>query len=116
MPIQLKRVQENPSTKDGARILVDRLWPRGISKEAAKLDEWLKEAAPSDDLRKWFHANPDQWAEFRKRYLAELKDHKDELRPLAQKAKKETITLLYGSKDSEHNNAVVLEQYLKMLK
>ncbi len=115
MPFKLKRIYQKPSSDDGRRVLVDRLWPRGISKADAKLDEWLKSIAPSDDLRQWFHRHSSAWGEFRKRYLSELKDHREELRSLAEKGRKEPVTLLYSSHDEDHNNAVVLKQYLKML-
>ncbi len=115
MSIKLKRAYEKPSSNDGYRILVDRLWPRGISKKAAGLDEWMKEIAPSDTLRSWFHKDPSRWGEFRKRYLSELKKHRETLRPLANQAKKKRVTLVYSASDEEHNNAVVLKQYLEML-
>jgi uncharacterized protein YeaO (DUF488 family) len=115
MSIVLKRAYEKPASKDGYRVLVDRVWPRGVSKDEAKLDEWVKEAAPSDKLRKWFHDDPSRWGEFRKQFLSELKDHKDQLRSLAQRAKKGRATLVFGARDEKHNNAVVLKQYLKML-
>lgn len=115
MGIELKRVYESPSSDDGYRVLVDKLWPRGVSKEDAKLDEWIKFAAPSDDLRNWFHSNEAEWGEFRKRYLAELKEHREELRPFANRAKQQRVTLLYASKDTEQNNAVVLREYLSRL-
>lgn len=116
MSISRKRIYEAPSQADGYRVLVDRLWPRGVSKDQAKLDAWCAEAAPSDELRQWFHANPAQWGEFRRRYLAELKKHRRELRKLAQRAKVGRVTLLYAASDETHNNAVVIEQYLKMLR
>mgnify|MGYP001136446334 CR=1 FL=1 len=115
MPVRMKRAYDSPSSDDGYRVLVDRLWPRGISKADAKLDNWLKSIAPSDELRKWFHRDPSRWGEFRRRYLSELKEHREILRPLAQRANKERVTLVYSSNDSERNNAVVLKQYLKML-
>lgn len=115
MSIRLKRVYDEPSSDDGHRVLVDRLWPRGLSKADAKLDDWVKSAAPSDDLRKWFHRDRSRWGEFRRRYLSELKEHRDDLRPLAEQARKERVTLLYAVRDERRNNAVVLKQYLKML-
>lgn len=114
MSILTKRAYEKPDSNDGYRVLVDRLWPRGISKEEADLDDWLKTIAPSDELRKWFHSNRSEWEEFRKRYLAELKEHREEIRSLAEKAKSETVTLVYSSKETERNNAEVLKQYLEM--
>lgn len=115
MTVNLKRAYERPSPDDGHRILVDRIWPRGLSKAGAKLDQWLKTIAPSNELRKWYHRDPSRWSEFRRRYLSELKAHRDELRALVEKAEKEPVTLLYSAKDEQHNNAVVLKQYLKML-
>lgn len=115
MTIAVKRVYEPAAPEDGLRVLVDRLWPRGLSKEAAAVALWEKDAAPSDELRKWFHADPSQWAEFRRRYLAELREQRDRLRELAERAAGETVTLLFASKDAEHNNAVVLAEYLRRL-
>ncbi len=115
MPITLKRAYEDPSPEDGHRVLVDRLWPRGISKENARLDEWIKEAAPSDELRKRFHADRSQWKAFRDRYLDELEEHREALRPLAERAQNEKVTLVYSVADEEKNNAVVLREYLEML-
>ncbi|MFP3983881.1 MAG: DUF488 domain-containing protein [Desulfurivibrionaceae bacterium] len=115
MSIALKRIYEEPAGEDGYRVLVDRLWPRGISKDKAGIDEWLKEIAPTDRLRKWFHQNPSQWDKFRRSYLAELKKHREKLRPLAERGKSERVTLVFGGRDERHNNAVVVKQYLKML-
>lgn len=114
--IELKRAYDEPSSDDGYRVLVDRLWPRGKSKEDLRLDEWIKEIAPSDELRQWYHEDRSRWNEFRKRYLSELKEHKDGLRELARKSKEGTVTLVYSSNDRERNNAVVLRQYLNLLK
>lgn len=116
MSISLKRAYDPPATGDGYRVLVDRLWPRGLKRETARLDEWLKEAAPSDALRKWFHAHPEQWDEFRHRYRAELKQQHALLRPLAARARDGSVTLVYAARDTAHNNAVVLQQYLATLK
>ena len=115
MPVAVKRVYEPAARSDGARILVDRLWPRGLRKTDAGLTEWLRDLAPSDALRKWFHARPRQWALFRKRYLKELAGPEAEkdlqkLYRLAQKRKR--ITLLYASKNETQNNAVVLKDLL----
>ena len=115
MAIVLKRAYEEPRTEDGYRVLVDRLWPRGVSKEEAQLDEWLKEAAPSDQLRKAFHGGELSWGAFRRRYLSELKGRREALRPLAERARRERVTLVFSSQNQEHNNAVVLKQYLQML-
>jgi uncharacterized protein YeaO (DUF488 family) len=111
--VRIKRVYEPPSPTDGERVLVDRLWPRGLSKRAAAVDAWMKEVAPSHALRKWFHHHPERWAEFRRRYLAELRRHRDELTVLRRKATRGTMTLLFGSRDVEHNNAVVLKSLLE---
>ncbi len=115
MAIVLKRAYAEATQEDGYRVLVDRMWPRGVSRAEAKLDEWMKEVAPSDQLRKWFHSDRSNWDEFRRRYLSELKSHRDELRRLAQRAKSERVTLVFSSSYEEHNNAVVLKQYLEML-
>jgi uncharacterized protein YeaO (DUF488 family) len=110
--IAIKRVYEAPSPDDGQRVLVDRLWPRGVSKEDAKLTEWVKTVAPSDELRKWFGHDPEKWSEFQKRYRAELKDRGEALRELRELAAKGKLTLLFGAHDEAHNNAVVLAEYL----
>lgn len=112
MSLQLKRVYEKPAKTDGTRILVDRLWPRGLTKQRAAVDLWLKEIAPSTELRKWFGHDPEKWKEFRSRYRAELKSHPDEVRLITSKAREETVTLLYGARDQEHNEAIVLQQFL----
>ena len=112
MAIKLKRVYEAPSKADGIRILVDRLWPRGLSKEKAHVDLWLKEVAPSTDLRKWFAHDPAKGAEFQTRYHAELKQNPDQIALLKQAAAKGPATLLYGAKDEEHNEAIVLQKLL----
>ncbi len=116
MTVALKRVYEVASPQDGARVLVDRLWPRGLTKEDAALDAWLRALAPSDELRKWFHAHPQQWSKFRERYLKELSHEAahDALQELYDlKAKRRHLTLLYASKNEEHNNAVVLKQLVE---
>lgn len=117
MAVAVKRVYEAASRMDGARVLVDRLWPRGLSKERARVDEWLRQLAPSDELRKWFHARPQQWPTFRKKYLKELSQHPEadgDLRKLYDLAhKKKRLTLLFASKNEEHNNAVVLKELLE---
>jgi uncharacterized protein YeaO (DUF488 family) len=110
--IRIKRIYKAASDTDGSRILIDRLWPRGISKEHARLDGWEKGVAPSDDLRKWFQHKAERWAEFQERYRAELKDKESELDTLAAIARSGTLTLLYGAANEEHNNAVVLRQVL----
>jgi len=112
MKIKTKRIYDDPAKNDGHRILVDRVWPRGVSKEDARLDDWPKEIAPSDELRKWFDHDPDKFEEFAKKYRKELKDHKEELDKIREKAKDKTVTLLYGAKDTENNQAVVLQELL----
>lgn len=112
--ISLKRVYEKPDRKDGFRILVDRLWPRGISKEKGKIDLWLKEIAPSDGLRKWFGHVPEKFAEFRKKYNIELEEKSELIKKIKQLEKeKKTVTLLYSARDGRFNNAVVLKEALK---
>jgi uncharacterized protein YeaO (DUF488 family) len=112
MKLALKRVYEDPSEEDGTRILVDRLWPRGLTKEKARVDLWLKEVAPSTELRKWFAHDPAKWPEFKARYKAELKRNAPQLALLKQAVIRGHITLLYGAKDTEHNEAVVLQELL----
>jgi uncharacterized protein YeaO (DUF488 family) len=115
--ILLKRVYEKPESKDGYRILVDRLWPRGLTKVRAKVDLWLKEIAPSDALRKWFGHEPEKWPEFEKRYRAELAKNKDLLAQIAKLEKEHgTVTLLYGRNDQIQNQAVIIANELKKLK
>ena len=111
--IQLKRVYDKPKTGDGKRFLVERLWPRGIRKTDLRMDGWQKEAAPSNDLRKWFSHDPEKWTEFRHRYLQELNSRADSLDPLLEAARQGPVTLLYSSHDEEHNNAVALKQFLE---
>lgn len=112
MEIHIKRIYEHVSANDGKRILVDRLWSRGISKENAHLDLWLKEIAPSTELRKWFHAESlEHWSEFKQRYLKELETN-SAVEELQHIAVKHTVTLLYSAKDVEHNHAIILKDYL----
>ena len=115
MSFALKRVYEEAAPADGYRVLVDRLWPRGVSKEAARLDAWLRDEAPSDELRRRFHEGELTWGEFRRAYLAELKDQREGLRPLAERARGQKVTLLFARADPARNNAVVLKQYLERL-
>ncbi|MCE5232851.1 MAG: DUF488 family protein [Mizugakiibacter sp.] len=112
MNILLKRTTEAPARGDGARVLVDRLWPRGKSKEALKLDLWLRDAAPSTELRQWFGHDPAKWAEFRRRYHAELDANAAALAPLRELLGARTVTLLFAAADTEHNNAVALREWL----
>jgi uncharacterized protein YeaO (DUF488 family) len=112
--IEIKRVYEKPAKADGWRVLVDRLWPRGMKKEAARVDVWMKDVAPSTALRKWFGHEPEKWSEFQKRYRRELERKTELLAELKKMAKEHgTLTLLYGAKDEEHNDAVVLASVLK---
>ena len=113
MNIKIKRVYEQPAQDDGVRILVDRLWPRGLTKEKASVDLWLKEIAPSTELRKWFGHDPEKWKSFRGRYVSEIRHNDDLLKVLKQKASEGTITLLYGTRDEKHNEALVLKQFLE---
>ncbi|HET8736520.1 MAG TPA: DUF488 domain-containing protein [Pricia sp.] len=111
--IKIKRIYEDPSDDDSYRILVDRVWPRGVSKEDAKLDDWKKEIAPSDELRKWFDHDPDKFDEFKKKYRKELEDKTEDIDAIRKQANKHMVTLLYGAKDTEHNQAVVLQKVLE---
>lgn len=106
--LRVKRVYEPPSPADGRRILVDRLWPRGLSKEKAAIDEWMKDIAPSAELRRWFGHDPKKWPEFQRRYKQELRAHADKVREIAKLASRGRVTLVYGARDEEHNDAVVL--------
>jgi uncharacterized protein YeaO (DUF488 family) len=111
--IRIKRIYEQAAEEDGFRILIDRLWPRGINKETAKIDLWLKEVAPSNELRKWFSHDPEKWEEFKKRYAKELAANQSLLKEIRQiEKKKATVTLLYSARDVEHNNAVALKAVL----
>ena len=113
MKIQLKRAYDPVAAKDGVRILVDRIWPRGVTRAAARIDTWLKEIAPSTQLRKWFGHDPKKWNEFRKRYRLELKQQSDAIAFIRRQAREGTVTLVYGARDREHNQAVVLKQVLE---
>ncbi len=112
MPVCLKSVYAEPEQSDGARILVDRLWPRGMSRERLQLDGWLKELAPSDGLRRWFGHAPEKWPEFRRRYFIELAAREAPVTELLERIGKGRVTLLFAAKDQEHNNAVALRDYL----
>jgi len=112
MSIVIKRAYEDATAEDGYRVLVDRLWPRGLTKDELRLDEWLKEIAPSNQLRKSFHNDEISWDEFRTRYLSELKELREELRRLVKISQTGRLTLIFSAKDTERNNAVVLSQYL----
>jgi uncharacterized protein YeaO (DUF488 family) len=109
---KLKRAYEEPTGEDGFRVLVERLWPRGLSKERAALDLWLKEVAPSPELRKWFAHDPTRWEPFQERYWEELEQKEDEVALLRDKSKEGTVTLVYAAKDEAHNGALALKQFL----
>ena len=111
--IAVKRVYEPPAKADGQRVLVDRIWPRGVAKKDAELTLWLKEIAPSDELRKWFGHEPERWAEFQKRYRAELDANGEAVAQLRRLLRESKVTLLYGAHDEAHNNAVALAGYLR---
>jgi len=113
MTIDLKRVYDPPATSDGRRILVDRIWPRGITKADLQIDAWLKDLAPSTELRKWFGHDPAKWDEFRKRYAGELEQRSEALEELVEKARAGRVTLVFSAKDTEHNNAVALKEHLE---
>jgi uncharacterized protein YeaO (DUF488 family) len=112
MKLKIKRVYEKPEKEDGRRILVDRLWPRGLTKEKASIDLWLKEIAPSTELRKWFAHDPGKWKEFQKKYHQELRENKEQVSILKEQLREGVVTLVYGAKDEEHNDALVLKEWL----
>ncbi|HEY3645652.1 MAG TPA: DUF488 family protein [Gammaproteobacteria bacterium] len=114
MPVHIKRIYLKSAKSDGCRVLVDRLWPRGLSKAKAKVDRWLRDIAPSTRLRKWYGHDPERWTEFKRRYRAELKGEKDAVRDLKALLKEhKTVTLLFSSKEEQRNNAVALKTYLR---
>ncbi|HJU05516.1 MAG TPA: DUF488 domain-containing protein [Nitrospiraceae bacterium] len=110
--LRLKRAYEPAAPDDGVRILIDRLWPRGVSKAKAALDDWMKDIAPSTELREWFGHDPKRWPEFQRRYKAELRQHTQELDRIRALAKTQTVTLVYSAHDEEHNDAIVLKEVL----
>jgi uncharacterized protein YeaO (DUF488 family) len=112
MTLRLKRAYEPPADSDGYRVLIDRLWPRGVSKEEARLDEWARDLAPSSELRRWFAHDPARFDEFRRRYRRELDEHDEKVRDLRRRARAGRLTLVYGARDTEHNDAVVLAEVL----
>jgi uncharacterized protein YeaO (DUF488 family) len=112
MDVRLKRAYEPAAASDGERILIDRIWPRGLTREAAQLDEWARELAPSTELRRWFAHDPARFGEFRRRYIAELAGQEGKLREVRQRARQGTVTLVYAARDREHNDAVVLADVL----
>lgn len=111
--ISIKRVYDRPGNEDGTRILVDRVWPRGLTREGARIDVWLKDIAPGTELRKWFAHDPTRWEEFRQRYRVELKGHEEQIAFIRMQLEKGPVTLLYGARDKEHNQAVVLLEIFK---
>jgi len=113
MKLKIKRVYEKPEKEDGTRILVDRLWPRGLTKEKAAIDLWLKEVAPSTALRKWFSHDPAKWPTFKQKYRQEIKENKSQVAILKEQLMKGVVTLVYGAKDEEHNEALVLKEWLQ---
>lgn len=114
--IKTKRVYDPPESTDGLRILVDRLWPRGVSKDDLAMDDWIKEVAPSNDLRRWFGHKPERWEQFLARYFKELEDNQAQLEPLLKLSRTQSVTLLYAAKDTEHNNAEAIKLYLNSRK
>lgn len=113
MSIRLKRAYEEPASDDGRRVLVERLWPRGVTKEHLALDQWFKEVAPSTELRKWFGHDPDKWLEFQRRYREELDGRPEEIAKLKELAGEGAVTFVYGARDERHNAALVLKDYIE---
>lgn len=113
MTIKIKRIYQEPDVSDGFRILIDRLWPRGLTKEKAKVDLWMKEIAPSNELRQWFQHEPTRWNDFKDRYFKELERKQELIKIILEKSHAQTITLLFSAKNEEFNNAVALKEYLE---
>jgi uncharacterized protein YeaO (DUF488 family) len=113
LTIQLKGAREDAARSDGYRILVDRVWPRGVSKGRLQLDDWAKDVAPSTELRKWFNHDRERWEEFRRRYFRELDDRPEAIGGLIERARRQTVTLVFGARDTRFNNAVALKEYLE---
>lgn len=113
--VKTKRIYEDPDPHDGLRVLVDRLWPRGVSKERAGVDRWEKDLAPSDELRRWFGHEPERWQEFMSRYLGELEGKRELLEEIAGMARRQGVTLLFAARDEERNNAMVLKELIERL-
>jgi uncharacterized protein YeaO (DUF488 family) len=113
--VKVKRVYDKPAKSDGLRVLVDRIWPRGLKKSEARIDQWLREIAPSTSLRKWFKHDPRKWEQFKKKYAAELEEHREEVEKLARECRKRSVTLLFGAKNTAHNNALALKEYVEEL-
>ena len=112
-PIGIKRVYDAPEKADGVRILVDRLWPRGLSKEAVRADQWLRDIGPSDELRKWFGHAPERWDEFKRRYFGELAEKEEQVALIRDLSLRERITFVFAAKDAQHNNAVALREFVE---
>ncbi len=115
MMLKIKRVYDPPAQADGKRILIDRLWPRGLKKEDARIDEWMKEIAPSNELRQWFSHDPEKWVEFKRKFFKELDRQRTSVETIVGLSKKGTVTLLFGSKEERYNNAVALKEYIESL-
>ena len=115
MGVKIKRLYNKLAKSDGHRVLVDRIWPRGLRKSEVRIDEWLRELAPSTGLRKWFKHDPGKWNQFKKKYAVELKKRREEVEKLARESRKRTVTLLFGAKDTAHNNALALKEYIEEL-
>ena len=113
MSISLKRAYEAPSRSDGCRILVERLWPRGLSKQEARIDVWPKEAAPSTELRRWFNHEPDKWADFKRRYFKELRARQEAVQPILERVRAGQVTFVFASRESRFNNAAALKEYVE---
>ena len=113
MSISLKRAYDPPSRPDGCRILVERLWPRGLSKHVAKIDLWPKDAAPSTELRRWFNHDPDKWAEFKRRYFKELRDRRESLEQILERVRSGRVTFVFASRETRFNNAVALKEHVE---
>ena len=113
MDISLKRVYDEPAPSDGCRILVERMWPRGLSKDKAAIDFWSRETAPSTELRRWFNHDPDRWIEFKRRYFVELSDHSEALVPLLERLQHPPVTFVFASRETRYNNAVALKEYVE---
>ena len=111
--VSLKRAYETPSATDGCRILVERLWPRGVSKRTARIDLWARDVAPSTELRRWFNHDPERWAEFKRRYFKELRDHREELEPVIERVRRGHVTFVFGSREERFNNAVALREFVR---
>ena len=113
MSVRTKRVYEPAAADDGYRVLIDRLWPRGVSKDEAAIDEWARDLAPSDELRRWFDHRPERFEEFKRRYTDELRERRDQISALRRRAREGTVTIVYGARDADHSNAAVLAPIIR---